>query len=436
METIVHKRWGGGHVLRKRYFGLELFVYFDSGIKLWVRSREVSKGISQNEEVAVPTGPDSSPQRMKMIIEALRLGIVPYRDVEQLTCGRLIETKQLSDWLRDGRGTMSLLGPYGSGKTHMAKYAAAIAMNQGYAVAECQLDPTENPPHKPKLVYESLTSSFKFPHGHNVGNFSDFMWKLVNEKPATTRSHEYIATAVRNLHMSKGTPEVDQILDWISGRNYLPLDYLRLYDSGTAANIYCNILSGLSVAATEVGLKGLLVIIDEVETLARGWMTESQVSRGLNLLRGLIMLSNNEESLYSEEATHSSGGTAWEGEHSHLLFSGLKRDVKYAYKIPSHLKVLLASTDVANLYPEDCKIVKLEPFAWKDMEEVALSIVGAYQKAYGFDIGDVRNRQLTRTLAKVGAQGNIRRFIKGVVECMDYARHSNSRDFEQLEIFD
>ncbi|MBO3757598.1 MAG: DUF2791 family P-loop domain-containing protein, partial [Candidatus Brockarchaeota archaeon] len=112
----------------------------------------------------------------RKIIEALRLGIVPQKYVEEFTFGREKEIKQIKSWLsNEDESSLILVGEYGVGKTHILEYLYSYLLKDNWAVSIVNLDPNELPFHKPKRVYEAIISSFRF--GKNR-NFRDFLKEI------------------------------------------------------------------------------------------------------------------------------------------------------------------------------------------------------------------------------------------------------------------
>ena len=88
---------------------------------------------------------------------------------------------------------------------------------------------------------------------------------------------------------------IEDLWDWIEARESRakPWGFFSLlpglYDYSTAANIYCYLLSSLGWASREVlGLKGLLLVFDEAETVEMNFYSQ-QAQNSRNFLRSLIL---------------------------------------------------------------------------------------------------------------------------------------------------
>ncbi len=62
--------------------------------------------------------------KSRRMVEAFRLGIVPYDCVSDFIFGRAEEIQILTDWLdQPDSNAMLTVGEYGTGKTHLLHYA-------------------------------------------------------------------------------------------------------------------------------------------------------------------------------------------------------------------------------------------------------------------------------------------------------------------------
>jgi len=164
-REVHHPKYGRGVVKQTRHKGFELRVDFEDGLTRWVRLDELTETeITQITKPPVPPSvfPDERLKSRRMI-EAFRLGIVPYDCVEEFTFGRTKETREIMNWLNDpNKGSLIVVGEYGTGKTHLLHYALGKALQDGFAAAWVEMDPNEAPFHKPKRVYNHLIKNFKY----------------------------------------------------------------------------------------------------------------------------------------------------------------------------------------------------------------------------------------------------------------------------------
>ena len=304
---VVHPRFGRGVVRDSRHAGFELRVEFDDGLTRWVRRDSLIEEPQQPE--SVPSRADDGAAfdddrfKHRRMIEAFRLGIVPYDCADEFTFGRDEEVRTVSDWLAEpDESTLVLLGEYGTGKTHLLQYLYGHALKQGFAVAHVEMDPNESPFCKPKLVYSHLVRSLQFYSQRNARRkgFRGFVSEAIRRD--LLGSHDYFTHMYGNI-------EDETLWEWIEGRHSgarpwhpTTAQYSNLpglYDFTTAANIFCNLLSGLGWAAVNgMGLKGLLLLFDEAETIEQHYY-QYQLNKSYNFLRALIRTANNEAELRS-----------------------------------------------------------------------------------------------------------------------------------------
>ena len=192
----------------------------------------------------------------------------------------------------------------------------------------------------------------------------------------------------------------------------------RLYDYSTASNIYCYLLSALGWAAKEVmGLKGLLLVFDEAETVEMYYYSY-QAERSRNFLRALIRTANDDPVLLEEPY------------RSDLIYCkvGIGQHIPFLYKPVSGLKLIFAFTFLDHmlyiLVPEieHQPRVTLNPLSEEALKQVFEHICLLYDSAYDYLEEDATIDAIFRELNRRAQTP--RRFVKGAVEVLDLARLS------------
>jgi hypothetical protein len=265
-----------------------------------------------------------SRQRRADIIDALRRGTVPQYGLDALAVGLTSFEAAFDDELTTvarGRGQFKAIrGEYGSGKTFMVRWLRERAHRLGFASAEVQISETETPLHRLETVYrrliERLTTADS-PSGAFRNVIDAWFFTLEedviaqggvdpNDVPAliqatdvlmekrlgeVVRSAPAFALTLRAYRRAllEGQEDIaDGLLAWMAGQPNIAAAIKR------RANIKGDIdhfgalsfLQGVLTILKDSGHPGLLLVLDEVETLQR--MRGDVRDKSLNALRQLM----------------------------------------------------------------------------------------------------------------------------------------------------
>ena len=266
----------------------------------------------------------TSAARRREVIDALRRGTVPARGLGELAVGldRLAPALEveLEAVAAGGAAFKAVRGEYGGGKTFLARWLAERAQRRGLASSEVQISESQTPLHRLETVYrrcsEHLTTSDQ--PGGALGTVLD-RWAYTLEEDvlaegavredderglaqataalmerrlgAVGRSAAPFAAAVRARHAALAAGEVETaegLLAWLGGQPHVAAGAKRA--AGVKGELdhfgALAFLQALLVVLRDAGHPGLLLVLDEVETLQR---VRSDVrEKGLNALRQLI----------------------------------------------------------------------------------------------------------------------------------------------------
>ena len=420
-----HSRYGAGKVVAERYGGLEKRVVFRNGLERWVRLEDLKDVNRRRPESVIHPKFQSIPDEKlsaRQLIEAFRLGIVPYNQVEDFTFGRKREMKKLRNWLgAPSKGTLWMVGEYGTGKSHLLGYARGRALQDGFAVASVEMDPNESPFHKPKRVYARLVQSFGYISriDSRKRGFRGFLKEAL--EAGFLDDHRYFSRLVQ--------PDED-LWNWIEAREAAPRPapafdpsyrrYLSLFDYSTAANIYCYLISALGWAAREaLGLKGLLLLFDEAETIgARCPSYQSQ--RGRQFITALTRMAADHRRLLKHPGISS------------LSYARHANDIPFLYRIPCNVKLLFAFAsdyDVFRLSElKRAPRLELESISAQALRDVFEQICKLYRDAYDLG-GEFKTSGLFASLNS--RNDHTRTFVKGSVEALDWARFNPGKPLQE-----
>lgn len=266
-----------------------------------------------------------SPRRRREVIDALRRGTVPANGLDLLAVGLehfsgAIE-EELETVAGGGAVVKAVRGEYGTGKTFYTRHLAERALRRGFAAAEVQISETETPLHKLETVYRRITESLKTasvaPSAFR-SVLDAWLYTLeddaIAENPALANgSADALASAVGELldrrlaEVSSKTPAFAQALRgyrsavdagdaptadglaaWLGGQPHVGAAAKR--GAGVRGDLdhfgALGFLQGLLLILRDAGHPGLIVVLDEVETLQR--MRSDVRDKALNALRQLM----------------------------------------------------------------------------------------------------------------------------------------------------
>ncbi len=207
-------------------------------------------------------------------------------------------------------------GEYGSGKTFFARWLGEHAKRRNFAVAEIQISETETPLHKLETVYRRLTerlTTTSFPPSALRPVVDAWFYALEEDALAAGASEEILPAAVdalmtarltevsrhapafatalrgyRNAILADDEATAAAVLAWLGGQPNVAASARRA--AGVRGDLdhfgALGFLQGLLTVLRDSGHRGLLVVLDEVETLQR--VRSDARDKALNALRQLI----------------------------------------------------------------------------------------------------------------------------------------------------
>src|SRR5580704_3464116 len=259
-----------------------------------------------------------SPRRRREVIDALRRGTVPANGLDLLAVGLArfdaAIDRDLVSVAGGGVALKAVRGEYGSGKTFFTRWVAERAIRRGMAATEVQISETETPLHRLETVYRRITEGLRtasFP-ASALRAVVD-VWLYTLESDVNVVGRETSDGAVEELlerrlaQVSTRTPVFAQVLRgyrraqvagemgvaegliaWLGGEPHVAASTKRW--AGVRGDLdhfgALGFLQGLLTLLRDAGHPGLLVVLDEVETLQRA--RGDTRDRALNALRQLI----------------------------------------------------------------------------------------------------------------------------------------------------
>jgi hypothetical protein len=260
-----------------------------------------------------------SPQRRNELIDALRRGTVPQRSLDVLAVGldrfESAIDEELARVRAGGANFKAIRGEYGSGKTFFLRWLQERAKRLGFVTSEVQVSETETPLHRLETVYRRLierlstadvaSGAFKSivdlwfytletdlgaeGNGENLESRLDVL--MEKRLAAVSRQSPLFATTLRAyrraLHAGD-TETAEALLAWLGGQPNVSAQAKRA--AGIKGDIdhfgALSFLQGLLTVVRDSGQAGIVLVLDEVETLQR--VRSDARDKSLNALRQLV----------------------------------------------------------------------------------------------------------------------------------------------------
>jgi hypothetical protein len=264
------------------------------------------------------------------IVNALRSGLVPHNGLEHFATGLdglVAAVNEELDFVAQGKGLSKWIrAEYGTGKTFAARYLCAKARERSFASSEVQISINDTPLHHLETVYrrliEKLETAADGPNAfqavidgwlYQLGDevtrlrgineddpgFADATEQRLEDKLADlSKRNPAFAQVLRAYH--RATHEGDfataqGLLAWLAGQPHTDRSVLKA--AGTKGKVdgqaSLTFLAGLLLLLRQSGYSGLVVVLDEVETVQR--MNAQTREKSLNALRQLMDLLANED---------------------------------------------------------------------------------------------------------------------------------------------
>ncbi|MCM2578707.1 BREX system ATP-binding protein BrxD [Streptomyces meridianus] len=265
-----------------------------------------------------------SAARRREVVDALRRGTVPRAGLDLFAVGlerfRTALDDDLSTVSRGGSAFHAIRGEYGTGKTFFARWLAERAKRAGMATAEVQISETETPLHKLETVYRRLTErlstathqpsalrpvvdSWFYTLEEEVLDagetdeddaealaraVDDLMERRLADVARTTPAFSAALRGYRQAVASGDGTTAEALIAWLGGQKSVAASARR--SAGVRGDLdhfaALGFLQGLLTVLRDCGHPGLLLVLDEIETLqrVRGDVRE----KGLNALRQLL----------------------------------------------------------------------------------------------------------------------------------------------------
>lgn len=265
-----------------------------------------------------------SPKRREEIIDALRRGTVPKNSLDAFAVGlerfEPVVAEELEKVAAGGSAFKAIRGEYGCGKTFFARWLSDLARKKGFLTSEVQISESETPLYKLETVYRRLCENLSTPDKADgaLRNVVDGWFFALEEDvlaegkvdPAdqtkllertnllveqrlrrVSDSAPAFSSALRGYRSAmagKDAATAESLLAWLGGQPHVAASAKR--SAGVKGDLdhfgALGFLQGLLAIIRDSGQAGLLLVLDEVETIQR--MRGDVRDKSLNALRQLI----------------------------------------------------------------------------------------------------------------------------------------------------
>ena len=264
-----------------------------------------------------------SPARRRTVLAALRRGTVPESGLDLLAVGldRLGPSlaAELDGCAAGSAAFTAVRDEYGAGKTFLARWLGERAKVRGMAVAEVQISETETPLHRLETVYRRLCerlatataqpSAFRpvldswlyaleedvLADGAVSADDADALGAAVDELlerrlgglARTTPGYSAGLRGYRRAVAAQDVSTADAVAAWLAGQPHVAASARRAVGVKGDLDHFLALgfLQGLLTVLRDAGHPGLLLVLDEVETLQR--VRSDARAKALNALRQL-----------------------------------------------------------------------------------------------------------------------------------------------------
>ena len=387
------------------------------------------------------------------IFERLRSGTVPEKGLEKFAVGidkPLNEIRRQLNLISTGEGAFKFLrGGYGCGKTFMSQYALLEALKENFAVSFVVVSPNDTQFHKFDDVYHRIVSGIRTPMAAS-GALEDAIdrWiariedRLIDEIGEDAEDFDEQVKVRFETELSELTKEASgnefinvlkayfeakqegdyqaasSLISWVSGSKNVAASAKKKAGikgeiSSASAMLY---LKGTLNIIKKAGHSGLVILIDELETILR---TRSDVrGKSLNGLRQII------------DAAKDFPGMLWVFTGTREFFDS-KKGVAGLEPLHDRIKFTNSGGFVSPKQPQ----LELKPFDKQRLKAVALKlreIFPSNDKGRIFDLVDDDFLDSLCSRVTEGLKGDVgvipRQFLRELITVLDLVEEHDGSD--------
>jgi hypothetical protein len=275
-----------------------------------------------------PSGKTTSPLDPDLswaLLNALRSGTVPDQGLEEIAVGLDAQLGSIEEGLalvaRGRSGYKFLRGDYGAGKTFLSSLVAARASELGFLTSKVVISAADTPLHRLISVYRRICQGLSRGSRNSGGQFRSVLdrWlytleeKVVELQGIDEDDEQFpaevskqvdrelltlgdtagrLAACLKAYHQAQLAGDYAQagaLLDWMSGDDKVAARMKKtagVTGQLESADVLSFLQGLLRIITSSDGRKGLVVVIDEVETVLR--LRRPERIKSLEVLRQLV----------------------------------------------------------------------------------------------------------------------------------------------------
>jgi len=381
----------------------------------------------------------------KHVFERLRNGLVPKKSLETFAVGIEKNRNELHRQLRlieDGEGACKFLrGGYGCGKTFMSRLIQLDALDQGFATSFVVVSDNDFHLHKFDDLYRKVMQELSTPYCEKaalndildrwIGGVEEALMDSGAEPEDADFNEKVMARMRENLHSATGgkvpqdmirviqtifelkqegeLTEAGALISWLCGSQNIAAGAKRRAQikgdiGSTQALAY---LRGILEIVKAAGYKGLVIVVDEMETILR--MRRDVRQKSMNALRQIL------------DAQDQFPGLLWVFTGTPEFFD-IRKGVAGLAPLHDRIKYHQSNGFASVKQPQ----LALEPFTAERLREVALKL----RDLFPADNPDVVARKVSPDLIQAlvdkvteGFKGDVgvvpRQFLRSFVNILD-----------------
>ena len=392
-------------------------------------------------------------QDIEHIFERLRSGTVPERGLDKFAVGidkPLNEIRRQLNLISTGEGAFKFLrGGYGCGKTFMSQYTLLEALINNFAVSFVVVSPNDTQFHKFDDVYHRIVSGIRTPMavsgaledavdrwiariedrladeiGDDADDFDEkvklrFESELIDlTKESAGNEFINVLKTYFDAKQSGDYQTASSLISWISGSKNVAAAAKKKAGvkgeiSSASALLY---LRGILSIVKKAGHKGLVILVDELETILR---TRSDVrGKSLNGLRQII------------DAAKDFPGMLWIFTGTREFFDS-KKGVRGLEPLHDRIKFTSSGGFVSLKQPQ----LELKPFNKQRLKAVALKLREIFpgrNQGRIFNLVDDEFLDSLCDLVTEGLKGDVgvvpRQFLRELITVLDLVEENDGSD--------